>query len=314
MAARASSTEAVARPRARLAAPAGWVPAALGIGWGHATLVGLDAVSPLFAVATRGGVSTPWPFAVLQWTLALPLTAAGAFVFGSADPLAELVAAGLPPLAMALPAVVGWSVVTLGTRAARIRTLRVPLLVALALITAAAGASLMAATTIVARERAAERLFLEMANTDEPPWSVAASRAAARVLVGDFAGTRWTSEGWRVIANDAEARGDPGAAARAWRAFGESFPDEAVPGRAVALLSLARAVDGRAPDDVAATHYLDARRTLARAGPHVQTWIAAEAAEALERLALRQGLHATANYWATRARAARTEGNGRTGG
>lgn len=149
----------------------------------------------------------------------------------------------------------------------------------------------------MSEEHSADRLFLRMVATDAPPWEDPGSRSAARTLVARHPESHWASEAWRVIAIDAEKRGDVPGAVAAWQALGECFSDTAAPGRALAALCVARLLEQSAPADVAATHYLRAHRSIGTGNEGVQAWIAPESARGLVRVSRREGLYATASYW-----------------
>lgn len=231
----------------------------------------------------------------------LPLSASVAVVHRTTTPLATMLADGIPVPAIPLPALTGWALALLCAALWRHRahTLARVGLSTMALALCFSGVS---SANAIAGERAAERLFLRMVATDAAPWNEPASRSAARTLVRRHPESRWASEAWRVVATDAELRGDLPEALDAWESFGACFGDTAIPGRALASLNVARILEKSAPADLAAMYYLRALRTLGRSNWSAQPWIAAECARGLERTSRREGLYATADYWAARAR------------
>jgi hypothetical protein len=247
-----------------------------------------------------GGAVERWALPAFAWTSLLPLSLTGVLALKSAEPLSAVVHSGLPAHMLPAPALVGLALVTVSARLLQSQSLRRVTRLGLGLVIVVSSISTGALWATLSQERAAERLFLRMVATDAPPWEVPASRSAARTLVARYPRTRWASEAWRVLASDAEARGSWREAADGWQEFGRCFGDRAVPGHALASFNIARLLEGRAPDEVVNGHLLDARRALARAGPQVQTWIAEAAARELARLALQEGLHATAGYWGSR--------------
>lgn len=278
-----------------------WAPTFIGIAWGHACLVATAWI------ASSAGVWAGDPAALaslraLEWTFMLPLSASVAAVHRTTSPLAMFVSDGMPVHALPLPALAG-CVLALACAALwrqRTHALARVCLLAMALALCHSGVSSAHAITT---ERAAERLFLRMVAADTAPWEEPASRSAARTLVLRHPGSRWASEAWRVVATDAELRGDLSEALAAWESFGACFGDTAMPGRALASLNVAQILERRTPADLAAAHYLRALQTLGRGNGSAQPWIAAASARGLERISRRAGLYATADYWAARARA-----------
>ena len=298
MAARASSTEPA---RDRASAPTRWLAATFGTAWGHASLAAAGWIAQVAApvMDTPAGSTS---LRLLEWSVLLPLSLGAAATHATTRPLATLLGEGLPVPALVLPAVAGCAIALAGSYALRSsggrRVVRTCLLTAV-LISILSGASLSRA---LADDRAAERLFLRMVAADSAPWEEPTSRSAARTLVGRHPDSRWASEGWRVVATDAELRGEPAEAVEHWKAFGACFGEEAVPGRALAEFNVARLLEERAPADVAAAHYRQAFRTVGETGATSQLWIGVESSRALETLSRDQGLYAIANRWATHAR------------
>ena len=291
-----------------------WGPPALGLIWGHASLAGLAVIESLLAVP-GGEAIDRWALSALAWTLLLPLSVTAALANQSAEPLSAVVHAGLPAHLLPVPAVVGLGLVTVSMRLLRRSAFRGLVQLGLGLAIVVSGVSADAVWAAVSHERAGERLFLRMVATDARPWEVPASRSMARTLVARYPRTRWASEAWRVLASDAEVRGAWREAADGWQEFGRCFgDDQAVPGRALASFNVARLLEGRAPGEIVSGHYLDARRALARAGPQTQPWIAGQAARGLARLALQEGLYATAGYWGSRCEIGEGHGAFRTEG
>jgi len=299
MAARASCTDgAAARCTQRRLS---WPRCALGIAWGHASLVALALAAPALTQGW-GGPAGRLAARLIAWSALAPASLTVAFVTHTAEPFSALARTGLPSYALPLPALLGaagtwcWCAVT-RTGGARRRLARV--LLACGLVAAVlAGAVLLDAAV---KERRGEKLFMSMVAGDDPPWQLPAARARARELATRYPQTRWASEAWRVLALDAERRGSQEDAAQAWRSFEECFADEDLPGRALAALGIARALDGQVPSDETAAHYLAARHRIARAAPDTQSWIAVQAANELARLARQGSLYATASYWESRA-------------
>jgi hypothetical protein len=300
MAARASFTEARrARHDRPGVPPRRWVPAALGMTWGHACLVA--AGYSLAPAATVSGTPDVLPWVrLLEWTLMLPLTLSMVMVHRTSAPLETLTSEGIPLQALALPALAGWSLAVVGARLWRHRR-GVPVRVILAASLMASGLSGVSAARAIADERTAERIFMRMVAADSAPWEEPASRSAARMLVTRYPDSRWASEGWRVVATDAELREDLPEALGAWRSFEACFDPAAAAGRAFGALNTARILESIAPADVVAAHYLRALRTIERGNGTAQSWIAPESARGLAKAARRDGLHATAEYWAARA-------------
>lgn len=302
MAARASCTERVLDVlRRAIASVPSWGLSAAGIAWGHAALVAATAIPAATpGIARIDHLSTAWLLA-FEWTALLPLAITMAVVAGATGTLAGVSEHGLPLYALPLPALTGSALVVFTARLIRTPQTRPTVLPLLAALVATALFSTGAVSVSLVREHAAAQLFLEAVSTGEDPWRVASSRAAARTLVRRYPETVWASEAWRIIAIDAEVRGSRHEEAQAWRGFLASFEPYESAGRAVAALNLGRLTDGE-PYDVAIGHYLSARHAVALSGPGVQRWIASQAARELERLALREGLYATAHYWASTSR------------
>jgi hypothetical protein len=277
------------------------MPAVLGMTWGHACLVaaGYTVAPPASWAEAPDGL--PW-LRLLEWTLMLPLTLSMVMVHRTSAPLETLTSEGIPLQALALPALAGWSLATLGARMWRYRR-GVPVRVLLAASLLAGGLSGVSAARAIADERAAERIFMRMVAADTDPWKEPASRSAARMLVTRYPDSRWASEGWRVVATDAELREDLPEALGAWRSFEACFDHAATTGRAFGALNTARILESRAPADVVAAHYLRALRTIERGDGTAQSWIAPESARGLAKASRQDGLHATAEYWTARANA-----------
>jgi hypothetical protein len=277
------------------------MPAVLGMTWGHACLVAAGCtVAP---TATLSGTSDvlPW-LRLLEWTLMLPLTLSMVMVHRTSAPLETLASEGIPLQALALPALVGWSLATLGARLWRYqRGVLVRTILAASLM--AGALSGVSSARAIADERAAERIFVRMVAADTAPWDEPAARSAARMLVARYPDSRWASEGWRVVATDAVQREDLPEALEAWRSFEACFDHAEAPARAFGALNRARILESIAPADVVAAHYLRALRTIERGDGTAQSWIAPESARGLAEAAQRDGLHATAGYWAARANA-----------
>ncbi|MFU8890312.1 MAG: hypothetical protein ACNA76_01445 [Anaerosomatales bacterium] len=299
MAAKASCTEAVREHGSRRgSATARWTRAFAGIAWGHACLIAASTLVPAEGIRAGAELGSP-ALRVLEWTLLLPLSLSVAVVHGSASPLDAMASEGLPLAALPLPALAGWAIVALVTALLATRR-RAAARAVLALVLLAGCVSGVASARIAASERAAEQLFLRMVATDSRPWEDPGSRSAARTLVARHPDSRWASEAWRVIAIDAEQRGDVSGALAGWRAFAECFGDTAAPGPAFAALSVARLLEQSAPADISATHYLRAHRSIGAGEESVQAWIAPESARGLVRVSRREGLYATAWYWERR--------------
>jgi hypothetical protein len=277
------------------------MPAVLGMTWGHACLVAAGyTVAPLASGVWAPNV-LPW-LRLFEWTLMLPFTLSMVLVHRTSVPLETLTSEGIPLQALALPALAGWSLATLGARLWQHRR-GVPVRMLLAASLMAGALSGVSTARAIADERAAERIFMRMVAADTAPWEEPASRSAARMLVARYPDSRWASEGWRVVATDAEQRKDLPEALGAWRSFEACFDHAAAAGRAFGALNRARILESNAPADVVAAHYLRALRTIERSDGAAQSWIAPESARGLAKATRRDGLYATAEYWAARANA-----------
>ncbi len=282
--------------------------------WGHAALGALVLATSALEPGW-GGWAGSRAIGLLAWSALLPASIGVALATLTDDPLAAVRGSGLPWYALPAPALVGAALLlgwaTLARRGSLCRRVARAGLACAVLTAILSGVGVLGAA---ARERSAERLFLRMTSGDDPPWQVPAARATARELAGRYPETRWASEAWRVLALDAELRGAPADAARAWRGFERCFADYELPGRALAALGLARALDGRVPADELTARYLAARHGIARAGPDTQSWIALRAAVDLARLARQGSLYATASYWESRTTAPDEHAPTRDGG
>lgn len=268
---------------------------ALGLIWGHLSLVSAGVFEMPSSSLRGGGL---WPLMLGRWTFGLPVTLAD--MLSSFIQRGHVVseAAGSAAWALPLPALIGcalaWGVVRF-CGLTRLRSVTHGMAVALCLGALLSGIGVAQAHD---QERAAEELFLDAMATDDQPWLVPASRAAARTLIRRYPHTRWASEAWRIAAFDAETCGDLTFARMAWREFRDCFSDDA-PGYAFGSLRLAQLAEEGSTPQVAYEHYLEARRCIARAGPEFQRWVFADATTALARIAWSQGLYATAAYWKT---------------
>lgn len=262
----------------------------LGLAWGHLSLLGWSLLAALNPDSNTT-VAGMWMH-IARWTAGLPVTIVAMLTAQTTgQPLT------LPTWAWPLPALLG-SAITWGISRIYRRTLsRRGAHAALAVFVSVSLISTVAVAHAADRERVAEELFFSMLETDTDPWTVPGSRAAARTLVRRYPETPWASEAWRLVAIEAEARGDTASAQRAWAAFRDCFGD-ADPGRALGSLRLAQLTSSEHATDIARAHYLDAYRTMSRIRSGVQGWIGTESARGLEDLARSNGQHATSLYWA----------------
>jgi hypothetical protein len=267
----------------------------LGLAWGHLNLVGSGL---LWSLAPAGSSAPAGWLVMARWTLGLPLSLTTALTSLGHGMREWAGPAQTPAWALPLPALIGcalaWGVTNLCSSTTRLRVIARGACVAFCFVAFLAA---LGSARAFDRERVAEGLFLDAMATNAQPWLVPSSRAAARTLIRQYPRTQWASEAWRIIALDAEVSGRRDLAQAAWCEFRDCFADDA-PGHALGSLRVAQFAEESLTPQAAYQHYLEARRSMAHAGPGVQGWMNADVTGGLARIAWDEGLYATAAYWA----------------